>query len=270
LPYTEIKGLKVNYEVHGEGEPVVLLHHGFGCLKMWEDVWPRLTAAGFQVVLYDRRGYGSTERGPEWREWYTSDDFRTYVVEELAGLLDYLGLDRVHLVGQCEGGVLGVDFAVEHFDRAASLVAASTLCYSDITLEEFNRLKFTPDFHDLNDKIKNKMIEWHGAEQAADSYNQFARYGGAYGRGRFDLRGKLPLAACPTLVLYPDRSALFDVEQGVSMYRCLLHGELAVLPRCGHNSYDNYPAEYAELVTSFIRRAENADLRPDVMKTCAQ
>ena len=38
MPYATLGDLKIYYEVHGEGETIILLHHGFGCTKMWKDV----------------------------------------------------------------------------------------------------------------------------------------------------------------------------------------------------------------------------------------
>jgi pimeloyl-ACP methyl ester carboxylesterase len=64
----------------------------------------------------------------------------------------------------------------------------------------------------------------------------------------------VPSVSCPALVLYPDRSFLFPVEQGVSFYRHLPKGELAVLPNCGHNTYEHRPKDYVRHVLQFYRR----------------
>jgi len=78
--------------------------------------------------------------------------------------------------------------------------------------------------------------------------------GGAYGLNIFDLRGLLKNIECPVLVLYPDRSGLFDVDQGVLMYKSLPNGELAVLPDCGHNTYEEQPEEYKRYIFSFLEK----------------
>jgi pimeloyl-ACP methyl ester carboxylesterase len=62
----------------------------------------------------------------------------------------------------------------------------------------------------------------------------------------FDLRPILPMVPCPTLALYPDRSAIFDVEQSVAFYRHLARGEPAVFPKCGHNTYEQRPRTIRE------------------------
>ena len=63
VPFEMINGRKLYYETHGEGEPIVLLHHGFGCTKIWKEIFPSLVKAGYRVLMFDRRGYGRSEGG---------------------------------------------------------------------------------------------------------------------------------------------------------------------------------------------------------------
>ena len=254
MPFTDINHLKIYYEVHGNGDPVVLLHHGFGCTKMWQEIYPALVENGYQVIMYDRRGYGRSERGNDFEEFYVSDRFRCDSVRDFAALIDFLEIDSFHIIGQCEGGVIAIDYAVKFPARVRTIVTSSTQCYSEIPMSEFNKPKFPNVFQELESDLKKKMIEWHGKDRAEPFYNQFRRYGGAHGKDVFDLRGVLPQVTCPALVLYPDRSFLFDVMQGVTFYRCLPLGELAVLPKCGHNAYEHQPEEYIRQVLKFLKR----------------
>jgi hypothetical protein len=70
-------------------------------------------------------------------------------------------------------------------------------------------------------------------------------------------------------VLYPDRSILFEVEQGIHFYRHLPQGELEVIPRCGHNTYEHRPVEYVSALLGFLKRVEKGrnDLA-SLMATC--
>ncbi len=254
MPFTEIKGIKIYYEVHGQGDPIVLLHHGFGCTKMWKDIYPGLVEEGYKVILYDRRGYGKSGEGENFREFYIGERFRPESVEELNQLMGLVQIDTCHLVGQCEGGVVAIDYTVKFPHRVRTVVTSSTQCYSDIPMSELNKQKFPNAFQDLEVSLKEKLIKWHGTGRAESFYNQFRKYGGAYGKDIFDIRPILPHVTCPTLVLYPDRSFLFDVEQGVTFYRHLPLGELAVLPKCGHNTYEYLPKEYLRHILHFLKR----------------
>lgn len=130
-------------------------------------------------------------------------------------------------------------------------------------MTELNRMKLVNTFSELEPVLQAKMIDWHG-EAGESNYNQFAKGGGAYGMDYFDLRPALKSVPCPALVLYPDRSSIFDVEQSISFYRHLPRGELAVFPKCGHNTYEQRPEDYARTVLHFIARSTKGEQRSPV------
>jgi pimeloyl-ACP methyl ester carboxylesterase len=254
MPFVKVNNLKTYYEMHGEGETIVFMHHGFGSGKIWKAIYPHLVIHGYRVVIYDRRGFGQSEPGDDFQDFYESDCYRTDSVEELRALKEILGIKECHLVGQCEGGVVGIDYSKKYPLEVKTLTVASTQCYSEVPMIELNAMRFVDKFASLAPEIQAKMVDWHG-ENAEVRYDQFARYGGAYGADYFDLRPILPLVVCPTLVLYPDRSSIFDVEQAIAFYRHLSKGELAVFPKCGHNTYDQRPKDYIRTVLDFITRS---------------
>lgn len=258
MPFADINGTEIYYEIDGFGDCVFMLHHGFGCTKMWEHIYPALVDHGYKTIRYDRRGYGRTAKGVFSYDFYVSSQFRTRSVQELEALRHWLGIDSFHLVGQCEGGVVAVDYAAAYPDRVKSVVISSTMCYSTMPLWQFNAQKFTKAFNEIAPQTQEKFRDWHG-DMVEEFFEQFRRFGGEYGKDYFDLRPVLSTVTCPTLVLYPDRSFLFEVEQGVAFYRSLPRGELAVLPNCGHNTYEEQPTRYASNVIDFLERHRYGD-----------
>jgi pimeloyl-ACP methyl ester carboxylesterase len=258
MPFEIVNKLRVYYEVHGEGEVIILLHHGFGCTKIWKNIYPSFVAEGYKVVMFDRRGFGRSDPGDDFQDFYVSNRYRPESVEELRIIKERLGIREGHLVGQCEGGVVGVEYAIQYPREVKTLTVASTQCYSEIPMPDLNRARLVNKFSDLETGLQAKLIDWHGAA-AEGHYNLFAKYGGAYGSGFFDLRPILPSVSCPTLVLYPDRSSIFDVEQSTAFYRCLPRGELAVFPKCGHNTYEQRPEDYTRTVLDFLRRTTKGE-----------
>lgn len=254
MPLTKVNGWDIYYEIHGEGEPIVLLHNGFSCVKMWEEVFPYLVEAGYQIVMYDRTGHGRSDGGADFEGYYKSDDFRDVSVETMAALMKFIGIDRFDIVGQCEGGAVGVDYTIKYPDQVKTLTTASTQCYSKISMYDFNRQKFPGTFEDLTPSVREKYFYWHGPERAKLFFTICSDYGGCYGKDVFDLRDLLPLIECPSLVMFPDRGYFFEVEQGVDFYRLLQNGELAIFPRCGHNIYEHYPEQYARQVLRFLNK----------------
>lgn len=67
MPFEKVNDLQLYYEVHGEGDVIMLLHHGFGPGKIWRGIYPQFVAEGFKVVTYDRRGFGRSEGGRIFR-----------------------------------------------------------------------------------------------------------------------------------------------------------------------------------------------------------
>jgi len=199
---------------------------------------------------------------------YVSDEFRPESVKELKELKIQLGIGSCHFVGQCEGGVVAVDYSAAYPGEVKSLVTSSTQCFSMVPMTELNPTKFTKTFEELDPELQEKFLDWHGG-YAEDSFNRFRLYGGEYGRDYFDLRNQLRSVSCPALVIYPDRSAVFDVEQGVEFYRHLVFGELMVLPDCGHNTYEERPEEYLKAILDFFKRQKSPPRRRRTRISCA-
>ncbi|MDX1606800.1 MAG: alpha/beta fold hydrolase, partial [Candidatus Competibacterales bacterium] len=101
--------------------PVVMLGHSLGSsLSMWDPQVTALEGAGYRVLRYDARGHGGTQvtTGP-----YSLEQFG----HDAVGLMDALGIDRVHWVGLSMGGMIGQELALAHAQRLRSLVLADTM-----------------------------------------------------------------------------------------------------------------------------------------------
>ena len=107
----EVNGTRLYYETAGSGSHVVLLHGGNLDSRMWDDQMPFL-AKSFTVTRYDIRPYG--------RSALTEKGFSS--VDDLAALMDFLGIKRASLVGLSLGGRIAIDFALTHPDRVDKLV----------------------------------------------------------------------------------------------------------------------------------------------------
>ncbi len=95
----------------GDGPTVLLLHLGVGDSTAYDDIWPGLTARA-RGIRFDYRAYG---RSPAATETWT-------IVGDALAVLDHLGVERAHLVGNSMGGGAALDLAVLHPERVASLV----------------------------------------------------------------------------------------------------------------------------------------------------
>ena len=115
--YADLNGLHMYYETHGSGRPLVLLHGGLGSGEMFGPVLPRL-AEHHQVIAPDLQGHGRT-----------ADIDRpidmAVMADDIAALIDHLGLDKPDVVGYSLGGGVALFTAINHPDRVGKLVSAS-------------------------------------------------------------------------------------------------------------------------------------------------
>src|SRR4030088_1621216 len=115
--YAEVNGINLYYETHGSGRPLILLHGGLGSGEMFGPVLP-LLAEHHQVVTVDLQGHGRTA------DIDRPIDIRL-MADDIAALIDHLGLDRRDLVGYSLGGGVALHTAVKYPAKVGRLVAAS-------------------------------------------------------------------------------------------------------------------------------------------------
>jgi pimeloyl-ACP methyl ester carboxylesterase len=115
--YAKVNGLDLYYETHGEGRPMILLHGGLGSGEMFGPILSTL-AEKHQVIAPDLQGHGRTadiERPIDVR----------LMADDIAALIDHLGLDKPDLVGYSLGGGVAFFTAVKYPEKVGKLVMAS-------------------------------------------------------------------------------------------------------------------------------------------------
>ncbi len=115
--YAEVNGINLYYEKHGSGRPMVLLHGGLGSGEMFGPVLPAL-AANDQVIVVDLQGHGRTA------DIDRPIDVRL-MADDIAALIDHLGLDRPDVVGYSLGGGVALHTAAKYPAKVGRLVVAS-------------------------------------------------------------------------------------------------------------------------------------------------
>jgi pimeloyl-ACP methyl ester carboxylesterase len=115
--YAEVNGIKLYYETHGAGRPMILLHGGLGSGEMFGPVLP-LLAERHQVVAVDLQGHGRTA------DIDRPIDIRL-MAGDIAALIEHLALARADLVGYSLGGGVAVQTAAQYPAMVRRLVVAS-------------------------------------------------------------------------------------------------------------------------------------------------
>jgi pimeloyl-ACP methyl ester carboxylesterase len=115
--YAQVNGINLYFETHGSGRPLILLHGGLGSGEMFGPILPAL-AERHQVIAPDLQGHGRTA------DIDRPIDIRL-MADDIAALIDHLGLDRPDVVGYSLGGGVALLTAVKYPAKVGRLVAAS-------------------------------------------------------------------------------------------------------------------------------------------------
>jgi len=128
--YAEVNGLNMYYETHGNGHerPMILLHGGLGSGEMFGPILPALTER-HQVIAPDLQGHGRTADIDR-----PIDD--RLMADDIAALIDHLGLDKPDVVGYSLGGGVAFHTAVKYPEKIGRVVIASVYFRSDDVHEE--------------------------------------------------------------------------------------------------------------------------------------
>jgi 3-oxoadipate enol-lactonase len=118
MPHTELRGIRLQYELEGNGPPVFLLHAVGLDLTCW-DAQVAALAPHFRVLRMDLRGHGRSDVPPPP---YTLEEFAA----DAHALLRHLGLCPAHVIGLSMGGMVAQVLALDHPEDVASLVLADT------------------------------------------------------------------------------------------------------------------------------------------------
>lgn len=127
--YAPVNGLKMYYEIHGSGEPVVLLHGAFMTITNNWTGWISELSKTRKVIAVEMQGHGRTADAPR-------DITYENLADDVAALLDYLKIPRADLIGYSMGGAVAMQCAIRHPDKVRRAVIISSAFRSDGMIAE--------------------------------------------------------------------------------------------------------------------------------------
>ncbi len=240
--------IDLSYERHGKGPPLVLIH-GFPLdLSIWDKVVP-LLENDFDLIAPDLRGFGesSTMDGP-----CTMLDF----ANDIAGLLDFLGVEKAAFAGHSMGGYVALAFAKEYPERVRGLALVSSQPGADNLERKEGRYKTAQDVADkgvgvvaeaMTPKLSaNKEVQdFVRALTIAQSKNGVIGALKAMAE-RDDFMSILPQFKFPILLIHGDADALIPVDRARDVRAVLPEARLVELMGAGHMPMLEVPDETAE------------------------
>ncbi len=262
MPKIQVNGISIYYELHGpEGAEVLVLSNGvLMSTASWAYQTPVL-ARHYRVLLYDCRGMWQSDHpaGPYSMELHADD---------LAALLDALGIERAHIAGISYGGELSLAFAHKYPAKTCSLVISSAVCHIDPLLSRWmaSWLAATrardPELLFAATVPLNFSEAWIAANPAAlEAARQ--RYAALdmdaflellLGFSRLNLTGLLHEITAPALVIVGEDDLLKPRQYAEIIAREIPGAELAVMPHAGHAVSWEQPGLFNTLILGFVSK----------------
>lgn len=224
VPYLDVAGAQIYHEVHGTGDPVLLLHGGFCSI---ETMRPQIADLAVRYAVYapERPGHGRTADHGEPFGYER-------MAEETVAYLDAAELERVDLVGFSDGANIGILLARDHPDRVRSLTAISgNLSASDsafVSRDEaasaFGESAVAALFADYDrlspDGPEHRQVVW-GRIQAM------------WADQRDIPEQSLSSIGCPTMVMVADHDVI-AIPHAVAIRDAIPGARLCVIPGATH------------------------------------
>jgi len=141
--YAPVNGIKVYYEVYGEGKPLILLHGAFYTIEMnWSQLIPELSKSR-KVIAIEFQSHGHSPYSDRKLDIVT-------LAKDVEGVMDYLNIDSADIAGYSMGGSIAYQFAVQSPKRLRKLVIISSTYKTDGWLPIVNTAfdEFKPEFFD--------------------------------------------------------------------------------------------------------------------------
>jgi pimeloyl-ACP methyl ester carboxylesterase len=249
----QTKTIKANdvtlaYARRGAGKPLMLIHGFPFDHTAWDEV-ASLLEADFDLILPDLRGFGESTTVDDP---YSMPD----MADDLAALLDHLGIGKAALAGHSMGGYVALAFANKYPQRVSGLILVSSQAAADTPERKEGRYKTAQD---VSEKGVEVVAEAMTPKLSADAgvresvKNLILRQGKAGVIGaltamaeREDSTPRLASFDFPVGLLHGDADSLIPPEKSHEIKAVLLGARLTILPGAGHMPMLEFPKETAE------------------------
>ena len=263
----KVGDINIYFEVHGQGEPLLLIN-GYGQYSgQWAALIPRLSDAGYRVVCFDNRGTGRSDK-PKMP--YTMK----MLAADAKGLLDAIGVERANVFGVSMGGMVAQEFAINYPDRIISLILGCTECGGKKavpqTREALNFLFGTEMAKLLPEERARRSVPWLWNQDFIDRHPQAvewyvevtAKYPTpprgyacqAQAISGHDSYDRLPQIKAPTLVITGGADRIIPAGNSKIIASRIPNAELVILENSGHGFFGDASRESVNAILGFLKK----------------
>ncbi|MBR62197.1 MAG: hypothetical protein CL904_06055 [Dehalococcoidia bacterium] len=270
----DVNGTSLYYEVIGSGNPLLIMHGGLGFDHTYFRPWIDPLAKDSQLIFYDHRGNGRSDRTKPLDNVYHS----TWA-DDANELRKHLGIEKMVLMGHSYGGVLALHYALQYPETLSGLILATTYPawnYKDTVLEKarkrgtseqvsaienrfFERVKDDNDLEELAGLIGNMYFHDPNNPIAADFGINVQFSADGYNRGFVDIHAehdvidRLSEITTPTLILCGADDFITPYEQGSAILHAeISNSKLIMFEKSGHCIFAEEQEKFLKVVNSFV------------------
>jgi pimeloyl-ACP methyl ester carboxylesterase len=266
-----IKGYRVAYGVHGEGEPVVLLHGTPASSLIWRKVVPQLVERGYKVHVFDLLGYGLSER-PWDPAVDTSISGQVPILEEL---LKHWRLDTTHIVAHDFGGGIAMRFALTVPNRTRTLTLIDVVSFDSFPskrtrqqmrdgLEEMIKVPESEHRDHFREWLQSAVYDTSKFEaidtllgyisgpigQASLFQHQIRHYDPKH---TMEISHRLQeLGNLPVQIVWGAKDEWQVVDWAHKLHKSIPNSRLHIIDQCGHFSPEEQPDRISSLVLQHL------------------
>ena len=253
--YAPVNGLKMYYEIHGTGDPVVMLHGAFMAITDDWRVWISELSKTRKVIAVEMQGHGRTADIKRDLSYENLSD-------DVAGLLDYLKIERADLIGYSLGGGVAMQCAIRHPEKVRKVVSISAPYARDGWVKEANDALANLTWELF--KGSPMEAEYKKLSPTPDKFPDLVNHIKATALKPYDFGAdKLKATKAPMLFIHGDADGV-RLDHIAEMYRLKgggeIHGDmqprsasrLAILPDTTHVTLMNRMTTIVPMVNDFL------------------
>jgi pimeloyl-ACP methyl ester carboxylesterase len=257
--------MKVFYESHGIGEPLVLIAGFASGAWQWFNQINEL-AANFQVITFDSRGISRSKLADGESVSIAA------IADDIHELLDDLGIEKASILGTSFGGFVAQDFALRYPERLNKLILACTSfggknhvlpdniealsAFSTIAdLNSLERIRkfmipaFTKDFAENNFDIIEQVCKLREENEVPESvYLQQLQ-----AAMTFDIQATLSKITAETLIITGDKDQVVPMQNSINLAKEITKSRLEIIENAGHLFFIEQAEKFNKIVTDFVQ-----------------
>jgi len=266
MPTVNVGDIDMYYEVHGEGEPLLLIAGLSEDLTSWIFQIPEFSKK-YRVIVFDNRGVGRTDV-PDIP--YSTE----MMADDSAGLLNALGIEKAHILGHSMGSWIAQELALKYpqLIRSLILVSAGTQethmgkhlidTWARMAREGVNReiyvrelllWVFTDKFFENTEMVQMAVDTLMTSPYPQPAHGLIRQVGACLEHNTKDRIGNI---TAPTLVLTGKEDILAPVRMSEELAAGIAGAELAVLEGAGHGLYYEVADKFNRAVLEFLSKVE--------------